>query len=83
MLFDTVCPHCPQSAGCRCRVAGISVAEIAYWAVHRRDAAYLLRRYPRLGVEDVRRAVELYIDCPAHDGASTRAPRRQALRAVA
>ena len=83
MLYETVCGHCPVPGGCRYRVGGVGVAEIAHWAVYRRDAGALLRLYPHLGVEQVRRAVERYILCPGHDGKEPPEPCRRALRAVA
>lgn len=73
-MYETVCGHCPLRGGCRYRIGGVSAAEIAYWAVYRRDASRLMRLYPDLGVEDIRSAVEQYARCPAHKGESPGVP---------
>lgn len=83
MMYETVCGHCPFAGGCHYRVEGIGVAEVAYWAVYRRDAGRLMQLYPWLGVEQLRRGVERYIACPAHSGTEPPAPQRRALLAVA
>jgi hypothetical protein len=66
-MHDRACIHCPPLAGCRHLTRGVSAAEIAHWAVHRRDAHRLMRLYPSLDVDDIRCALERYAQCPGPD----------------
>lgn len=83
MVYQTVCDHCPYVGGCRYYAAGASVAEIAYWAVYRRDARRLMSLYPQLTLERIRRGLERFMDCPGHPAAGPALPRRRVFPAVA
>lgn len=76
-MYERACIHCPPVAGCRRLVRGVSAAEIAYWAVYRRDADRLMRLYPSLDVDDVRYALERYAAYPCREEAH-----RLAIRSV-
>lgn len=75
MLNEAVCGHCPYARGCRYRAGGASAAEIAYWAIYRREAWRLMAAYPDLALEQVRQAVEWFIRCPGHPESDPSRPR--------
>lgn len=64
MSGEVMCAQCPQGASCRYRFGGVGAAEIAQRLMLHRNASALLRDYPELAVEDLRRAVECYAACP-------------------